>query len=246
MSNFSPLADYVTNMSKMLELHGEFVALLDQADIEVGAELRNELERTASEVDLEFVMEDVRSLVNDSREGLERVRDIVVNLNQFARKDSVECIPSDINDAVESTLKLLANDLKHGVTLDLQLGDLPLVPCQIGLIKQVLLNLFKNGVQAMNGSGTLSVATAVENDRCAIRIRDQGGGISEAALSRIFDPFFTTKPVGEGTGLGLSLSHGIITQHKGLLEVVETTEQGTEFLLALPLKLDNGGFQAAA
>lgn len=235
MSNFNPLTDYVSNMSKMLELHAEFMAALDRAEVDVDSELRSQLEQTASELDMDFVMEDVRELVTESREGLERVREIVVNLNQFARKDSIDNQPADLNEAIESTLKLLGNDVKQGISLQLELGEIPLINCQIGLIKQVLLNLFKNGIQSMDGSGALSITTFVEGRYCVVQVKDQGSGIPEAVLEKIFDPFFTTKPVGKGTGLGLSLSHGIIARHNGSLEVVETGEQGTVFKITLPL-----------
>ncbi|MBX2878837.1 MAG: hypothetical protein KTR32_02835 [Granulosicoccus sp.] len=184
---------------------------------------------------MEFVMEDVRALVSDSKEGLLRVRDIIINLNEFARKDSVDAELTDLNANIQSTLRILHSELKLGIEVELDLADLPMVNCHSGLISQVMLNLIKNGAQAMDGKGLLRIRSSVEDGFAAIRVRDSGSGIPDDVIDKIFDPFFTTKEVGSGTGLGLSLCHGIIQRHQGILEVVETGPSGTEFLLALPL-----------
>ncbi|MGB0866730.1 MAG: sensor histidine kinase [Granulosicoccaceae bacterium] len=240
MGNFKPLNEYVDDMTRMLDLHGKFVSLIDEADLSVGVDLRQQIDEVGADLDIDYVMEDVRALVSESKEGLTRVKDIIVNLNEFARKDSVETEPMDFNSSVESTLKILHNELKCGVNVSLALGDLPPVICQPGLIKQVMLNLIKNGSQAMAGKGDLSLSTQVEDGYAVLRVRDTGPGIASDVIDKIFDPFYTTKPVGEGTGLGLSLCHGIVQRHNGVLEVSETSESGTEFRLALPVQGTEG------
>ncbi len=235
MGNFNPLNDYVDSMTKMLDLHSKFVETIDQADVSVGQELRQQIDEMGADLDMDYVMEDVRALVSESRNGLVRVREIILNLNQFARKDSVDAEPMDMNASIKATLQILHNEVKYGVEVALELGDIPMVTCQPGLIKQVLLNLVKNGAQAMGGKGAMRISTTVEGEQVVVLVRDSGSGISADALEKIFDPFFTTKPVGEGTGLGLSLCHGIVQRHNGTLEVSETGEHGTEFRLALPI-----------
>lgn len=236
MGNFNPLNDYVDSMTRMLDLHGKFVSVIDQADLSVGIELRQQIDEIGADLDLDYVMEDVRSLVSESKDGLLRVRDIIVNLNEFARKDSINAEPVDLNASIESTLKILSNDLKTGVNVTLELGELPSVVCQPGLIKQVMLNLIRNGTQAMDGKGDMKICTEVDGEYAVLRVRDSGSGIPPEVIDKIFDPFFTTKPVGEGTGLGLSLCHGIVDRHGGVLEVSESSEKGTEFRLALPIE----------
>jgi len=235
MGNFNPLNDYVDSMTKMLDLHSKFVETIDQADVSVGQELRQQIDEMGADLDMDYVMEDVRALVSESRNGLVRVREIILNLNQFARKDSVDAEPMDMNASIKATLQILHNEVKYGVEVALELGDIPMVTCQPGLIKQVLLNLVKNGAQAMGGKGAMRISTTVEGEQVVVLVRDSGSGISADALEKIFDPFFTTKPVGEGTGLGLSVCHGIVQRHNGTLEVSETGEHGTEFRLALPI-----------
>jgi signal transduction histidine kinase len=236
MGNFNPLNDYVDSMTRMLDLHSQFVSLIDQADVSVGSDVRQQIDEMGADLDMDYVMEDVRSLVSESKNGLVRVREIILNLNQFARKDSVDAEPMDMNAAIEATLQILHNEVKYGVEVSLDFAELPAVVCQPGLIKQVLLNLIKNGAQAMGGAGKMHISTAIEGPLAVVRVRDSGTGIPADALEKIFDPFFTTKPVGEGTGLGLSLCHGIVERHNGVLEVAETGESGTEFRLALPIE----------
>ncbi len=247
MGNFNPLNEYVDGMTRMLGLHSEFVSLIDEANLSVGTDLRRKIDDLGADLDIDYVLEDVRSLVSESKDGLLRVREIILNLNEFARKDSIDAEPIDLNASIETTLLILKNELRAGVNVALELGDLPLVKCQPGLIKQVILNLIKNGAQAMGGNGDMFIKTEVDGDYVALRVRDTGSGIPPDVLASIFDPFFTTKPVGEGTGLGLSLCYGIVERHKGVLEVSETSEKGTEFRLALPINgITGGAIQEAA
>ncbi len=235
MGNFNPLNDYVDSMTRMLDLHGKFVSIIDQADVPVAPELRQQIDQMGADLDLDYVIEDVRSLVEESRNGLQRVREIIINLNEFSRKDSVNSEPTDLNSCIRLTLQILKNEIKHGIDVSVDYGDLPLVNCQPGLIQQVLLNLIKNGAQSMDGNGAMQISTTSEGENAVVRVRDSGGGIPEEVQAKIFDPFFTTKPVGQGTGLGLSLCHGIIERHNGTLEITETSEHGTEFSLTLPV-----------
>lgn len=235
MGNFNPLNDYVDSMTRMLDLHGKFVSMIDEAEIPIDPGLRQQIDTMGADLDLDYVLEDVRSLVADSKDGLHRVRDIIINLNEFARKDTVKTQPADLNKCIEATLNILQNELKFGVNVQLDLAPLPAVNCQPGLIKQVLLNLIKNGAQAMGGKGDMHITTQLDGEHAVVRVRDSGTGIPAHVAEKIFDPFFTTKPVGQGTGLGLSLCHGIVERHQGTLEVSDTSEHGTEFQLVLPI-----------
>ncbi|MGE0484578.1 MAG: sensor histidine kinase [Gammaproteobacteria bacterium] len=235
LSNFSPLDEYLECMSQLLDLHGRFVAAIDAHDDVQSRTLRSSLDDLGREIDIDFVLSDVRSLVSESRSGLLRVKDIVVNLNEFARKDSLEASPADLNHGLVSTLKIVAPQYKDGVVFECEYGELPEVPCHLGLLNQVFLNIVQNACQAMDGRGHLRINTCVAGDEVVIGFRDDGPGMPADVIEHVFDPFYTTKPVGQGTGLGLSVSHGIVQRHGGRIEIDSTPGHGTEFRVVLPL-----------
>lgn len=144
--------------------------------------------------------------------------------------------PEDLNQAILTTLKLANNELKYKCEVLTQLGDLPLVQCNIGKINQVVLNLVVNASHAVEEGGEIRIVTSNDGDEVFFSVRDNGCGIEADALSKLFDPFFTTKAVGQGTGLGLSLSHGIIEEHGGRLEVQSEPGEGAVFTVFLPLE----------
>jgi signal transduction histidine kinase len=141
-----------------------------------------------------------------------------------------------LNEGVEATLRIVMPLKKPEVNIDVRLGNIPRVECNLGKINQVILNLVSNAVQAMKGGGNIVVSTHPKDDGVELRVRDDGPGIPLEIQKRIFDPFFTTKPVGEGTGLGLSISRRIVESHHGTLTFVSQPGKGTEFLLWLPVR----------
>lgn len=165
-----------------------------------------------------------------------RASEIVNNLLNFSRVGATEFGEVDVNRVVEETLSLVAHPLKTGrVQVVKQLGNsLPPVHGSANKLQQVFLNLFLNAKDAMPGGGMLEVRTAAHNGGVEIEIADTGGGISREDIHRIFDPFFTTKSSGRGTGLGLSVSYGIIKEHSGKIDVRSTPGKGTSFHLELP------------
>jgi two-component system NtrC family sensor kinase len=189
-----------------------------------------------SKEDIDYVLEDVQELLSESSDGLVRVRDIVQNLKSFARLDEAEVKHVNLNETIESTLKIADNQLKYHCKVVREFGDLPLVHCNAGKLNQVFLNLLVNAGQATSENGVITIGTHVDGDDVIIRIADNGSGILEENLTAIFNPFFTTKPVGEGTGLGLSISYNIIEQHGGQITVKSDTDVGTEFTIRLPIK----------
>ena len=149
----------------------------------------------------------------------------------------------DMRSTLESVFRLTEYLLRKGnVTL---LADLPMTSVMATYdaqqIEQVLINLVTNAVQAMPEGGTLDVSLQDLEDKLVITMRDSGEGIEEENIAKIFDPFFTTKPEGEGTGLGLSVSYGIITRHGGQIEVSSEIGMGTTFVVSLPVRPDAMG-----
>jgi signal transduction histidine kinase len=165
-----------------------------------------------------------------------RASEIVNNLLNFSRTGALEFTEVNLNSVVEETLSLIAHPLKTAhvrVTRNLQ-QELPPVLGSNNKLQQVFLNLFMNARDAMPAGGMVEVRTASNNGTVEIEITDTGSGIPRENLHRIFDPFFTTKSSGRGTGLGLSVSYGIIKEHSGKVDVRSTPDKGTSFRLEFP------------
>ncbi|WP_022666447.1 PAS domain S-box protein [Desulfospira joergensenii] len=181
-------------------------------------------------------------------ESGQQVSSIVNNMLSFARKSESKVLPHDLEDLIDKTLALAVTDYDLKKEYDFKLVDIVKeygklsfpIPCEAGKVQQVLLNIFRNGAQAMQAAGTQSprfiIRTLLEADMARIEIEDNGPGMDEATRKRVFEPFFTTKPVGVGTGLGLSVSYFIITQnHGGKMKVESKPGQGTKFIILLPV-----------
>ncbi|MBM4141051.1 MAG: DUF3365 domain-containing protein [Nitrospira sp.] len=168
--------------------------------------------------------------------GLERIQNIVRQLLDFAKDSSLDIAPSSINNIIEDTLKLseyiiVRKDIKLIKELSNNMPDLMV---DSNKLEQVFLNLIINAIHAMDGGGVLTIRTWYDGDACNVSVTDTGKGIPNEVISRIFDPFFTTKGVGEGTGLGLTVSKAIVEQHKGKIEV-KTSEKGSVFIVRIPI-----------
>jgi two-component system, NtrC family, sensor kinase len=167
-----------------------------------------------------------------------RCIDIIKNLMRFARQETPQFQPVDANEAVGAALSIVDHQLSlHGVRIVRELGlSLPQVNGDINQLQQVLVNLAINAQQAMAGQrGELSVRTRAVGGQVLIELQDSGPGISPELQKKIFEPFFTTKPAGQGTGLGLSVSYGIIESHGGRIEVRSSLGSGATFVISLPV-----------
>jgi PAS domain S-box-containing protein len=200
-------------------------------------ELHRQIRDLCEEIDLEYTLNNIDGLLSRSREGLQRIQQIVKGLRDFARLDESDLKETDLNAGIESTINILRGEAKKKhLTLLLDLAPLPEVACYPARINQVVMNLVANAIYACGESGEVTVRTRTEPDGVAIHVIDNGSGIPADVLARIFDPFFTTKPVGQGTGLGLSISHQIVEDHGGRIEAQSTPGQGAHFTVHLPLR----------
>lgn len=177
----------------------------------------------------------LRELMTSSKEGTERIKKIVLDLQTFSRTDDIGLLMMDIHSGIESTLRILGKEYADRITIHRNYGDLPLVECHPGQINQVFMNILLNAAQAIAKVGDIWIDTAYQAPWVNVTIRDNGAGIPTALLPRIFDPFFTSKPVGVGMGLGLSICDSIIKKHGGQIKVNSQVGEGTMFIVELPL-----------
>jgi len=192
------------------------------------------------ELKLDYVLRDIRQLLEESADGAGRVMRIVQDLKTFSRSDTAQIARADLHQCIDSTINIIWNQIKYVAELKKEYGDLPKVPCNVQQVNQVFMNLLVNACHAIQEKqsdelGTITVRTWADNDNAYIAISDTGCGIPDDVRRRIFEPFYTTKEVGKGTGLGLSISHEIIKKHGGELTVESEVGQGTTFTICLPL-----------
>jgi signal transduction histidine kinase len=185
--------------------------------------------------DVARAREALTRLISRSKEGTERVKQIVQDLRSFSRMDQAELQVVDLHEELDRTISLMEPHCKDCIAVERDYGDLPPVRCFSGQLNQVFLNLLMNACDAIDGQGTIRIRTRPGDGSVLLDFSDDGGGIEPELLGRIFDPFYTTKPVGKGTGLGLSISHGIVERHGGTLSVESEPGHGTTFTLELPL-----------
>jgi signal transduction histidine kinase len=204
-----------------------------------------EAARVEAEADIDYLRDNFARMCDKTLEGLHRVRDIVRNLRDFARLDEAEFKEADLNAALDSTIEIIRHQIREkDVRLERSFGPLPPVLCHPGKINQVFLNLLMNAIQACDRGGVVTAHTRAESGGVVVEVQDNGCGISPEHRSRLFEPFFTTKPVGQGTGLGLSVSFGIVRDHGGAIEVDSAVGRGSTFRVRLPLKPEDRGQKA--
>jgi signal transduction histidine kinase len=185
---------------------------------------------------LEELRSELLEAVTEAREGAERMRLIVQSLQSLSRGEPVSAHPLALHEVLETSIHLVQDKVRSRARLVRDYGELPQVRGNAVQLAQVFVNLLVNAAQAMPpGGGEIRLTTRVLDGTWAVvEVRDTGCGISAENLERIFEPFFTTKPAGEGTGLGLPISHGIIRALGGELSVESTVGEGTTFRVLLP------------
>jgi signal transduction histidine kinase len=189
----------------------------------------------ASGQDTARTREAIAKLLSRSREGTDRVKKIVADLRTFSRMDQAELQEADLNEEIDRTLTLMEPRCKNCIEIERDFSPLPRVRCHAGQLNQVFMNLLMNACDALGDRGHIWVRTRSADGRVRLEFEDDGPGIPEAVRDRVFEPFFTTKPVGQGTGLGLSLSHGIVERHGGRIWCDSERGGGTRFVIELPV-----------
>lgn len=201
------------------------------------------LERLSHELEADYLLREFPLALERAREGIGRVAQIVGALKDFGRPDQRDRSFSDLNRGLSNTLVIARGELRQ-VDLEVELGELPAIPCYAGDMNQVFLNLLVNAAHAIEERfrgtaerGVIRVRSWLEESYACVEIADNGQGIPADDRHRIFEPFFTTKPVGRGTGQGLAISRSIvIDKHGGSISFDSEVGHGTRFVVKLPLE----------
>ncbi|MBD2612371.1 MAG: hybrid sensor histidine kinase/response regulator [Nostoc sp. ZfuVER08] len=240
-SNIPPLQEYIEAITELLLLYQQEYP---KPTTKITSVIEN--------LDLDFILEDIKKILNSLEIGSERIRNLSNSLRNFSRSDSDAKISADLHQGLDSTLMILqhrlkANSQRQQIAVIKNYGVLPQVNCYLGQMNQVFMNILANAIDALDEAiiqgkirdvtPQIKIATSIESEQFAvIRIADNGIGIPERLKKRLFEPLFTTKTVGKGTGLGLSIAHEIVVQkHKGVLDVNSQSGMGTEFIIKIPI-----------
>jgi len=243
----NPLA-YVANNLAVLErdLKGVMALVAGYEAIEpklraIDPDAVREVEEVSEDLDWPYVQSNLPRMLTRTREGVQRVANIVQNLRGLARTSPPKMEPALLIDLIAPALEMIQGRIKRrGIEIEQNHATPQRVACVASQISQVVLNLLVNAVQAIESGttehgGKITVTSCPGAEYYSLEIGDDGPGIDPESLPRLFDPFFTTKPIGEGTGLGLSISHGIVTGHGGRIEVDSALGVGTTFRILLPI-----------
>ncbi len=233
-SNLNSLNDYMESLLNLAD------ALLAMARQQEGPINPDAVQRLVDEYELDYIRRDLPVLMEESQEGIQRVRRTVEDLKDFSRTASFQLEWADLHAGLDRTLNMVHYELKHRARITRRYGELPLVYCVLSQLNQVFLNVLLNAGQALSEDGEIEVATRRDGDWVIVEISDNGCGMDEVTRLRLFEPFYTTKPAGEGTGLGLPISLRIMEQHGGHIDVNSVAGVGTSFVLWLPVNPESG------
>ncbi len=203
--------------------------------------VRERLEAVHRAMELERIEQELAAALDGCADGIERVAGVVRELREFPRASERPAAPVDLHRALDSTLELLRGRV-GGVRIERDYGELPEVECVVEEIERVLVNLLGNALDAVGERGTIRVRTrCVDPERVAVEIEDDGCGIASDRLERVFEPFFSSKGEGRGSGLGLSISRGIVARHGGEIHVRSQPGAGSCFRIELPVRAGRSG-----
>lgn len=234
-SNIKPLQLDINDLMEVINAYDDLHGVPAE---EVPSKLAA-IDKLKKQIDVDFVKDEIGSLVKGIREGAERTAEIVQGLRNFSRLDESEVKKADVHEGLESTLLLLKNNLPSNISIEKDFAANGEIECFPGKLNQVFMNILSNGIQAIkmkehqSDHESIHLKTVDLGDRIEIHIKDSGIGMTEEVKQKIFDPFFTTKDVGEGTGLGLSIVYKIIQKHGGDIKVVSSPGEGALFILSL-------------
>lgn len=232
ISNLESLDQYTSRIIQILTLQEKALAAHDKTERDREVAELNEAKRALK---IDYVLADTRELIKETLDGAARVKKIVQDLRGFVRPE-YESKLANINDGIESAVNILRNEILYrGASVSKELGDIPPIMCNPGQLNQAFMNILVNAAQAIETAGNIHIKTWADTKNVFISVADTGKGIPPEIMNRIFEPFFTTKDIGQGKGLGLSVSYDIVRRHGGQISVESRDGEGTTVTVALPI-----------
>jgi signal transduction histidine kinase len=232
--NIEILSQYSRNLIVLLNIAEKINMAVEEKDLDRAKRLLNDFQEKRTSGNIDFISDDTLALLNETKDGIERIKNIVKQLRTFARADTDIMSPENVATMMENALALVWNEIKYKITVTRDYHPTPPILCNHQKITQVFVNLLINAAQAIRDKGFIRIKITSAKQNVIVQITDTGEGIPEENMQKIFNPFFTTKDPGVGTGLGLSISYDIIKQHNGDIGVVSRVGEGTTFTLSFP------------
>ena len=236
VSNIKPLKRDIEDIYELVKMY-EGINHKDDIDTKI-----QNINKYRGEIDYTYIKEEIENLLKGIEDGAVRTADIVKGLRVFSRLDENDLKRTNITEGINSTLTLLNPEIT-GASIELvkNFDPIPEIECYPGKLNQVFMNIFNNAIFAIKENkdrtekGKLTISTSTDNTNVYLTIRDNGIGMTEEVKAKIFEPFFTTKAVGKGTGLGMSITFSIISDHHGTIQMETEYGSGTAFTITLPI-----------
>jgi len=239
-ANLKVLAEYRKNIKEVFNAYEKLSTDVSNRSGFVMLDKTNrEVSELAQKLDLPGILKDIRNLVSESEEGVERIRNIVQSLKRFTEPPKSMPELADVNDIIENILNLISSDISRKGRLVKDLGCLPRIQCHPQELGQVFINIITNAANALKENGEIRISTREENGHIRVQIQDNGIGMTREQLGRIFDPFYSGPGVSSRKGLGLSVSYGIVKSHGGEILVESEPGKGSTFVVTLPTAINS-------
>lgn len=227
--NLSHLNNYSSDLIKVIDTYSEYLS-------DLNPEHQKAVKDLMQEIDYDFLKSDLPDLIRSCREGTERTKNIILDLKDFSRLEEAALTNVDLPKEIDTTLNILHNKFKNKIKVHKEYHEnLPKVEAYGGQLNQVFMNILDNAAYAISDFGEVWIRIKVVDKNVIIEFEDNGRGMDEVTVQKIFNPFFTTKPVGQGTGLGMSISYKVIKNHQGNIQVATEVGKGTKFTITLPI-----------
>lgn len=247
----NPINFIYGNMTHLSNYSNDLINIIDEYtkyNESLKPEEKENIENLKQEIDYDFLKTDLPDLIKSCKEGADRAKNIIQDLKSFSRMEEATITDVNLPHEIDTTLNILHNKIKNKATIHKEFDEnVPKVEAFGGQLNQVFMNILDNAVGAIKETGDIWIRMNEdkENKNLIIEIEDNGIGMDEETSRKVFNPFFTTKPVGQGTGLGMSITYKIIKNHQGNIRVESKQNVGTKFIITLPINIDRENMNAS-
>ena len=238
--NMTHLGNYSNDLIEVIETYSKL-------DGDLKPEQQKEVKELKNTIDYEFLKSDMPDLIKSCKEGADRAKNIIQDLKSFSRMEEATIVDVNVPQEIDTTLNILHNKIKNKAEIHKEyMENVPKVEAFGGQLNQVFMNILDNAVGAIKDKGDIWIRINLDSTKTKLlmEIEDNGIGMDEETSRKVFNPFFTTKPVGQGTGLGMSITYKIIKNHQGEIDVTSQEGKGTKFTIKLPLVIDREFMEA--